>query len=850
MLRQAVSLFTYRKKSTAMMVALLSLAAFLILSIAPIFTAILDTTFDGFVEKSGRFQATFFDLSEAQVAELRATPIVREVGLMENYGNFPLAGTDAYVTAGHMDETAVSLGGLRLLQGRLPETAGEAAVEEHLLYLLPEGSGVGSRFSLETPDGVWEFCICGVLRNYTGFCSSPDVPLPGENDYLNILLSKGDTLGSEPKTAALLYLYTLNRMESPNGAIIRLSNDIGDIDVDHMTFNDETYGAYFPMMIYPVYTYRGLFTILVLTGTAVLLCIALTAHFRTFAPVARTMAQLGASRARRLGLLLLWAGILGLAGVLLGALWCAAFTLCMRAGLHLEIHPLAQWPQLLFLLIGVLLTAAGYFVFGLEGKKLFPALRRRTAEDEDLGASPSLCGPIAVSYLRKNGRRMAAVGLLVVMFVAMIFCTQYDQQVRGREIAEEIPNLYANASTGWALYLYGDFEISAPHNTYPRAAVDVFQGMPGVLGVEKGTDNRSLLIFPEGESAYYRRLAQMTAEPPIDHEMSEVPAIPKGLRATMSYTLYVLDAWSLPYFEAAYPDIDVERDLAPGKAVLFAKPLVMEGLETDAVYNDAFRVGDALRLAHLEADCTFEEVKEHPEKIRYCEETVTLSRCMDEVFALDRPYVVGSEGGEITVVITEETAKDMSYLNRLTRFIVYLTQDITPEQQEAVEWEFYHIAMMGQGGDIIDSADAKVYMQQLWSAIGVVYAVLGGVLGLFILVALVGILYGSLLQRQQMFGILRATGYRQSYLFRAVLAELSVYFAFIVAAMVAVTMLSVTEFAKQVVGQLLLTADYVRLAGQLGWIALGLGAAFMLLAYGVSRSVFRKNIASCIRFAE
>ena len=92
MLRQAVSLFTYRKKSTAMMVALLSLAAFLILSIAPIFTAILDTTFDGFVEKSGRFQATFFDLSEAQVAELRATPIVREVGLMENYGNLPSPG--------------------------------------------------------------------------------------------------------------------------------------------------------------------------------------------------------------------------------------------------------------------------------------------------------------------------------------------------------------------------------------------------------------------------------------------------------------------------------------------------------------------------------------------------------------------------------------------------------------------------------------------------------------------------------------------------------------------------------------------------------------------------------------
>ena len=41
---------------------------------------------------------------------------------------------------------------------------------------------------------------------------------------------------------------------------------------------------------------------LVLTGTAVLLCIALTAHFRTFAPVARTMEQLEPMTANDLAL--------------------------------------------------------------------------------------------------------------------------------------------------------------------------------------------------------------------------------------------------------------------------------------------------------------------------------------------------------------------------------------------------------------------------------------------------------------------------------------------------------------------------------------------------------------------
>ena len=311
----------------------------------------------------------------------------------------------------------------------------------------------------------------------------------------------------------------------------------------------------------------------------------------------------------------------------------------------------------------------------------------------------------------------------------------------------------------------------------------------------------------------------------------------------------MLDAQTLPYFREAYPDIDVERDLALGRAVLFAEPLVMEGLETTPVCSDAFHPGDTLRFAYLESDRPFLEIPDHPEEIQYREETLNLSKCVNQHFWLD----CGTRqetGSYLTIVITEETAETMKTLKDIVRFHVYLNRDITPEQQMVVEREFYRIAMAKQGAMIRNSAEEKAYMQQLWSAIGVVYAVLGGVLGLFILVALVGILYGSLLQRQQMFGILRATGYRQSYLFRAVLAELSVYFAFIVAAMVAVTMLSVTKFAKQVMRQLLLTADYVRLAGQLGWIALGLGAAFMLLAYGVSRSVFRKNIASCIRFAE
>ena len=41
MLRQAVSLFTYRKKSTGLLILLIALVAFLMMSIAPLFPPLL-----------------------------------------------------------------------------------------------------------------------------------------------------------------------------------------------------------------------------------------------------------------------------------------------------------------------------------------------------------------------------------------------------------------------------------------------------------------------------------------------------------------------------------------------------------------------------------------------------------------------------------------------------------------------------------------------------------------------------------------------------------------------------------------------------------------------------------------
>lgn len=175
MLRQAVSLFTYRKKSTVLMVLLIALVVFLMMSIAPLFSAIIDITFESFVEETGRHHAVFFDLTEAQLQQLEQTAVIDQIGIVKNYGRCALKGTEYSITLGSFDETALSLGSIRLTEGSYPQAENEIAPEEYIRYLLPEGAGVGSKIVFEMPAGEKEFVICGFIENYSGMWSGLDV---------------------------------------------------------------------------------------------------------------------------------------------------------------------------------------------------------------------------------------------------------------------------------------------------------------------------------------------------------------------------------------------------------------------------------------------------------------------------------------------------------------------------------------------------------------------------------------------------------------------------------------------------------------------------------------------------
>lgn len=123
--------------------------------------------------------------------------------------------------------------------------------------------------------------------------------------------------------------------------------------------------------------------------------------------------------------------------------------------------------------------------------------------------------------------------------------------------------------------------------------------MPGILGIVKEYQWKpASLIFPDTPSEYYNQLQQHEI---IDREAKEVTAIPEGIRAAREgYSFYVLDRWNTPYFKEAYPQVNIEEDLALGKAVMFSMPFETPGGTVSAITNRAFQNGDTLRFGMLE----------------------------------------------------------------------------------------------------------------------------------------------------------------------------------------------------------------------------------------------------------
>ena len=855
MLKRAISCMTYRKKSTVWMLLFLTIAAFMLQSIGPLFDSVIEVTFEEGVDTYGRHHAAFFGLTEKQLQMLRTDDRTDTLGVMYNHGTYRLKDHGQILTFGSFDKTAQELGSIDVIEGTYPQRENEVALESHLRDL-PQGEPlqIGDILHIQVNDETVSLTITGFLQDYTGQWNSFDVLQPGMNDYPHCILAEENILSARGNINVLLHLCGAAKTVLPAQSVLRVSIDTGVYEENQMIFNDAAYGSGQEQRIYTLRQVKMLFTILGATGAGLLLYIAWMTYLKPYTETAQTMYMLGATNFDTIFTLLLWVGMLSIAGIGIGIALSKGFFLILRTKIEYIQQGINYWVVPLVLIAAMQGAAGLFFVQNIwQYRRVSWSKRNANEPVKEISLHQSIVLPLTGFHLSRNWKRMMGMCVLLAMYLTLLLCVQH--QAQSTKQAMDIPTISVSSMEGYGLNFYDEFELASKAQGYDIDAVNAISELPGVRSIKKSYYAKpASLIYPEdGDDRYFNQLMQRYSVGSWATGV-EVKSIPEGMRATRDgYAIVVLDKWNANRFYEYYPDA---KKPAKGEVILFCpvfqqeenflNTLMQDGDKGD-ITNTAYQEGETLRFGMIEAE-DFLAAIEQPDTISYREESVVIRQVYNQ--SMQNLQAEGEYFPLICVVMTEETAEMLSFTEHVSKFHIEMEQGLERSDYERIEAEAHRLGLTLQGARVCSYLQEKDFFERLTKAVEVGYAAISVVIVVFILFAIINIIYETLLQRVRQFGILRATGYRKYSLFWTVWLEMQVYWLISFLLTVALAVWGVHQYSVYICGPIIEGAGYGVLLMQICKYMSGVLVLFTLIAWLITRSVFKKSISSCIRFAE
>ncbi|MGI5866278.1 MAG: FtsX-like permease family protein [Syntrophaceticus schinkii] len=165
----------------------------------------------------GKQDAIIFNCQDAPLEELLESGVLSEYGTAEIVGYVLPDGQNkaSGFSIARFDETALTLAGKEALEGRLPNKAGEIALERSTLARLRTNAGVGDTITLTLliPDGTGfmdspvqkTFTIVGIVPDKLGYLNQWDLGTPAYHDFPAGVLSVDEPIAAGGKEIVNCY---------------------------------------------------------------------------------------------------------------------------------------------------------------------------------------------------------------------------------------------------------------------------------------------------------------------------------------------------------------------------------------------------------------------------------------------------------------------------------------------------------------------------------------------------------------------------------------------------------------------------------------------------------------------
>lgn len=192
--------FIQNKKSYFLFISGIMIASIVLtLVITSMFNTLIFKIDDGNAKKYGLQHASVFNIAADEKEAITKSEMLKSWGSIFNYGYHKVVDSEVYITLGYFDNQAILLGNLHILEGKLPETNNEAAIERHVAERLGN-IGVGSTISIDYNGRPINIIVTGILYDFSGTWNVPEEVLRGKTDVPQVLVGGQEGFTQESQT--------------------------------------------------------------------------------------------------------------------------------------------------------------------------------------------------------------------------------------------------------------------------------------------------------------------------------------------------------------------------------------------------------------------------------------------------------------------------------------------------------------------------------------------------------------------------------------------------------------------------------------------------------------------------
>ena len=752
-------------KSSLLLLIVFSFSMALLFLTRPLFDRAEQQIRTAYEMRYGAHHGAILHLDADKMQKLQASKV--EVAYFQTYGSWRQPETGWQLTLGWFSEQAVSMGNLRLLEGRFPVGQDEIALEQNaVMFCCPEGTACGDIVTFEKDGQTRAFHLVGILADYVGNWDAVwgETVVPGYNDFPKGLLTKQEL---SAQTGVLVRFSQASALEGLD-QVVALSQELngGEELQDDIVLNQKL--CYFPEegIFQSFRLFRGMVATAIFIGVVMSSMLLLKVYLRGMQQSYRTLYLLGSGQgfAGRLYALqcmgILLTSVLAAIGLAQGVFW-------MLGGGTVLYPENLLWPGLTALgIAGLMLLAFRTQIVPMASRSLSHGKRSSKAQGVD---AKRMMGVLLESFVYANFKKVLPVLCVIAMLVSSFgIAGVYANQFR-EEAEVQLPDFSMNINdpgyiraAGYAVHAY-------------RANVFDLNGMlalyedPDIVALEERFLVDASWVLPTERSAYWNSFAG-TAESEIPEEslsiLSEEGGTVLGEENWNFYVKVIPEGEEAAYLQA-YPDLPLETMKERGSAALILPPV-------ETLHYDAVETGGMLRFISLSYpdDLSLREVMQRPEVLSAEEKTISIAYITEEAREVGKDRLYSHRP---TVLLAQKTAVESGFVRGGEQLFLTLREGISEEGYARVQKKLRELGAGVSGASIYSLREDREQNRQLMQVVEFSLEMILGVFGVFAVIAIYSALYMTILQRKRSLAIYRALGLPRWKLVMAMLIELLFY---------------------------------------------------------------------------